>query len=83
MEPGISMGENVLVSSIPFLIFRPKIGDIIAFKKEKKIFVKRIVKASGEKYFVKGDNEKDSLDSTKFGWINKKEIIGKVIFKNF
>ena len=81
MEPTLSSGDIALVSSIPFLFPNPKIGDIIAFRKNDKIFVKRIAKINREKYFVKGDNIKDSLDSKNFGWINKKEIVGKVIFR--
>mgnify|MGYP001597905152 FL=1 len=81
MEPTIVSGQTVLVSKIPFLFLKPKIGDIIAFKKANKVLIKRIAKINGEKYFVKGDNKKDSFDSAKFGWIDKKEIVGKVILK--
>ena len=78
MEPTFKNGNFVLVSSIPYLFVKPKIGDTIAFKNEDKIFVKRVTKVDGEKYFVKGDNDKDSLG---IGRINKKEIVGKVIAK--
>lgn len=86
MEPNILQGQTVLASSIPYLFLKPKIGDIVAFKKEKKVLIKRIAKinpstSSGEKYFVKGDNKKDSLDSKEIGWVLKKEIVGKVILK--
>ena len=95
MEPTLKSGSFVLVSSIPYLLVNPKVGDIIAFKKENKIFIKRIAKinpsrhsaelsrspSSGKKYFVKGDNEKDSLDSRKLGWIEMKNIVGKVIIR--
>ncbi len=78
MEQTFKNGSFVLVSSIPYLFVKPKIGDTIAFKNEDKIFVKRVTKVNGEKYFVKGDNKKDSLE---IGWIKKKEIVGKVIAK--
>lgn len=83
MEPTILDGETVLVSSIPYLFSKPKINDIVAFRKKKtgKIFIKRIADIDKGKYFVKGDNEKDSVDSRSFGWIDKKEIIGKVIYR--
>ena len=85
MEPNISFGQSVLVSNIPYIISKPKIGDIIAFKKKEKIFIKRIVKINpstdGNKYFALGDNKKDSLDSQEFGWVDRKEIVGKVIYK--
>lgn len=34
------------------------------------------------KYFVLGDNQKNSIDSRKFGLIRKKSIEGKVIWEN-
>lgn len=80
MEPSFYSGDFVLASSIPYLFGKPKVGDIIVFKKTNKIFTKRIAKIDREKYFVKGDNNKDSLE---IGWIPKNEILGKVMFKNF
>ena len=80
MEPTLTQGKSILVSSIPFIFSKPKVGDIVAFKKDGKTFIKRITKINGEKYFISGDNEKDSLDSRKFGWINKSDILGKVIY---
>lgn len=82
MEPSIKNGSSVLVSGIPYLFSKPKTYDIVAFREKisKKIFVKRICKIHNEKYFVKGDNIKDSLDSRKIGWINRREIVGKVIY---
>ena len=81
MEPIIKNGDVVLLSVIPYLFSKPKTSNIVAFidKKSKKFFIKRINKINRDKFFVKGDNEEDSLDSRKFGWIEKKEIVGKVI----
>lgn len=79
MSPGIAESKEVLVSSIPYLLFEPKVGDIVAFKKGKNIFIKRIKKVKEDKYYLIGDNEKDSLDSRKFGSVYRKNIIGKVI----
>lgn len=77
-------GQSVLVSSIPYLFSKPKINDIVAFKEKNtgKIFIKRIAKIDNQKYFVKGDNKRDSLDSRELGWIKIKEIIGKVIYRS-
>lgn len=81
MEPNILQGQTVLASSIPYLFSKPKINDIVALRERKsgKVFIKRIVKVDGEKYFVSGDNKKDSMDSKDFGWIERKEIVGRVI----
>lgn len=81
MKPTILQGQTVLVSKIPYLFSKPKVGDIVAFKKEEKIFIKRVVKIDNEKHFVKGDNKKDSMDSRRFGWIERREIVGKVIYR--
>ncbi len=78
MEPTILNGQSVLASSLPFLFGSPKEGDIIVFKREQKIIVKRIREVKNDKILVAGDNEKDSKD---FGWIKKSDIMGKVIFK--
>ncbi len=83
MEPNILQGQTILVSSIPYLFFKPKIGDIVVIKNNKYL-VKRIARidpsADGERYFVSGDNKKDSMDSRKLGWISREDIVGKVIY---
>lgn len=81
MEPTLLNDSIVFVSSIPYLINRPKIGDIVAFRLNKKVLIKRLVKIDNEKYFVRGDNAKDSLDSRRIGWVSRKEILGKVIYR--
>lgn len=79
MEPTLKSNEEVLVSSIPYLFGEPKINDIILFSKNNKKFIKRIKKKNGSKYFLLGDNKKDSLDSKILGWIERKKILGKLI----
>nr|MBI5455432.1 S26 family signal peptidase [Candidatus Levybacteria bacterium] len=81
MEPQIKNGNTVLVSGIIYLFKSPKKGDVIAFKNlDGKILIKRITKKENGKYFMGGDNRKDSLDSNKFGMISKDKILGKVIY---
>lgn len=80
MEPEIKNGGSVIVSCIPYFFSKPKIGDVVAFKKNRKVFIKRISKIDEENYFVKGDNKRDSLDSGQLGWIKRKNILGKVIW---
>jgi signal peptidase I len=82
MEPQIKTGETVLTSNIPYWFKSPKINDIVAFKDNAgRVLIKRISKVQSGKYFVEGDNKKDSLDSRKFGYIFKNQIIGEVIYK--
>lgn len=77
MEPTIKNGQEILVSSLPFLFSKPKVGDMVAFKDSGKWIVKRIKDVKGNQYLVVGDNKSDSK---KFGWIERGKIIGKVIY---
>lgn len=58
-----------------------KSGDVVVFKIKDAVYIKRIEKKKGDRYFLIGDNRKESIDSRKFGWMDEKDIIGKVIFK--
>lgn len=77
MEPSIKPSSEVLVSSLPYLFFKPKPGDIVAFWHFDKVFIKRIKSLKSSKFLMAGDNLSDSL---KIGWKTKKDIIGKVIY---
>lgn len=78
MEPVIKNNDLVFVSSIFYLFKDPKLNDIVAFKHNNKILVKRIIKISKNMYFPKGDNSSDSFDARSFGYIKRKDILGKV-----
>lgn len=84
MVPAFKEGDAVLINRLSYLLSKPRIGDIVVLKKERYI-IKRIAKinpsADGDKFFVVGDNKKESTDSRSFGWISKREIAGKVIIK--
>lgn len=77
MEPALKYGQEVLVSGLFYLFSKPKDGDIIAFKGSDKWIIKRIKESKADKYLVKGDNKSDSRE---FGWIERKNIIGKVVY---
>lgn len=79
MEPTLKQNQIVIVSSIPYLFRKPKIGDIVVLKRQKYI-IKRIAAIKKEQVFVVGDNKKESRDSREFGWIKKDRILGKVIY---
>lgn len=79
MEPTLKEGQILFASLLPYLFFKPKVGDVVVFKDEGKVFIKRIKKLEREKYFLTGDNKSDSLDSRKIGWIDRENILGKVL----
>lgn len=80
MSPVLKQGQDVLVFTWAYLFSKPKVGDIVVLRKGGRDMVKRIQKTHGRRYFVTGDNEKESTDSRNFGEIDKSEIIGKVVF---
>lgn len=79
MEPTFKDGDVVLVNKLSYFFGKPRIGDPIVLRR-KKYLVKRINKIAGDRLFVLGDNKKESADSREFDWIDRKEIVGKVIF---
>lgn len=58
-----------------------KIGDVIGFRFDNQVYIKRISKIKDKMLFVLGDNPDNSLDSRKFGWISKGSVEFKLIFK--
>ena len=77
MMPALKPRDRVIVSSIPFLFSKPKVGDIILFKYNSKIMIKRIKKFEKDRVTVTGDNSSDSL---KIAPTEGDFILGKVIF---
>lgn len=80
MIPTYSSGDIVLVSKIPYYFSRPQNGDIVVFKKKNKEYIKRIVDCKKNRYFVEGDNKKESITSNELGPVLYSEIIGKLIY---
>lgn len=82
MYPTYSPGDLVLVSSLPYLFSNPREGDAIIIKYDGRLMIKRIRQIKRNSYFVIGDNESESTDSRKFGWLKRHQILGKVIYSN-
>lgn len=76
MESALKAGSLVLV----WKTSKIKKGDIIAFRHNGKILIKRVIEVAGRRLTVLGDNPTDSLDSRDFGSIDLADIIGKVIY---
>ncbi len=84
MTPAFRVGDRILVNRLSYLLNKPRIRDVVVLKREKFI-IKRIAKikpsADGDIFFVTGDNRRESTDSRHFGWVRKKDIVGRVMFK--
>lgn len=74
MEPLLCGNDHVLT----FNWRKLKVDDAIVFRYCGLYLVKRIKKASAGKYYVEGDNRALSLRGV---WINKGDVVGKVILK--
>lgn len=77
MSPHLNSGDLVII----FRTKNVKKNDVIVFDKSGDYFVKRVAEIKDSKFFLEGDNKKESIDSRKFGWIDKKDIVGKVVYK--
>lgn len=82
MQPSFKEGQKLIVSSIPYFLREPKVGDVIIIRdpSDGRLLLKRINEVRLRKqYLVAGDNPGDSRDSRTFGAIERKNILGKVI----
>ncbi len=78
MMPALKPNDRVIVSSLPYLFLKPKIGDVVVFRYNGEVLVKRIVRIENGKFSLEGDNKSDSLKTEP---IERKDILGKVMFK--
>jgi phage repressor protein C with HTH and peptisase S24 domain len=75
MAPTYPEGSAVWVTDI--LPIRE--GDVAVFSlKSDTSIIKRVIKVSGECYWVGGDNKQDSLDSREFGWLCSEDLESKM-----
>ena len=81
MEPLYLEKDEVI--TFPYIFSQPRIGDVIVFKHivPPFIYCKKIKKIINDDIWVEGENKEHSIDSRKFGFIKRKNIIGRVLFK--
>lgn len=80
MEPSFKEGDYVFVYQMMKSV---KNGDVIVLRHPSGRFniIKRVKSQDRDSVFVIGDNQKLSEDSRKFGKVDKRYIIGKVVLK--
>ena len=82
LYPEYRSGDFVVTSKIPVLFGWLKPGDVVVlFRQPYGLLVKRIerIEAGGERFFVLGTQLR-SVDSRKLGWIDRQDIVGKVVY---
>ncbi|OHA62279.1 MAG: hypothetical protein A3E07_03415 [Candidatus Wildermuthbacteria bacterium RIFCSPHIGHO2_12_FULL_45_9] len=82
MEPLLKEGDFVCASGLPYFFCSPREEELVvcAHPVDRKMLVKRIVSRKNSRYWVEGVNANESTDSREFGWLEKKQIKGKVLF---
>lgn len=75
--------EQLAVSFNWYPLKKLKVSDLIVIKVNERFMIKRIQKVNKQGFFVIGDNRSGSTDSRQFGWVDKDQIIGKVIYVYF
>ncbi len=81
MSPILNNGDIVIFKKVMVTDFTPEKDTIIIFRNpldQKEILVKKIHKVSPNGVEVRGINQENSLDSRKFGYVSKINIIGLV-----
>jgi phage repressor protein C with HTH and peptisase S24 domain len=77
MSPGLNQDSLIAVLKSK----RYKVGDVVGFKLNDQVLIKRVCKINDSLVYVLGDNPNNSLDSRKLGWINQDSIVFKLIFR--
>ena len=85
MEPLCKEGDFVLLDKLSYLMFRPRVGDMVVSRhpQEDRLILKYIVKekVTGRRsfYWVEGLNKEGSSDSRSFGWVSREAVLGKAL----
>lgn len=78
MEPSIREGSYAIV-----IVWRGKFrkGDVVLLRSPESgsVLIKRVWSVKGNSIFAVGDNRVASIDSRRFGHVDVKRVIGKVI----
>ena len=83
MAPTLNEGDWVVVR------WRPRrkkleVGNIVVIERDDQPgiqYIKRITKIEKKRFWVEGDNSEPSIDSRSWGFLTRKEIIGKFLFR--
>lgn len=77
MKPSYVSGDVLHVSKFR----KPRVGDVVVARdpRDGRLLLKRVGDFVGDKVFISGDNAMESTDSRTFGYVQERDIIGKVV----
>ena len=79
--PDYEHGDFVLVSKIPYYFSSPACGDVIAFHQPGYgLLIKRLIAIDPYGGIQVQGSQPESIDSRVFGAVQRKDIVGKVIW---
>lgn len=79
MYPSLKEGDTIFCMKPLFKTFVK--GDIVVFRNEKEgLMIKELTKIDTNGYYVKGTSPY-SIDSATFGYLQKEELLYKMLFK--
>jgi nickel-type superoxide dismutase maturation protease len=84
MLPEVSAGERVLVNKLAYRLGKPSAGDLVVLhdpRDPRRLLLKRIAVADGDRYEVAGANAEASTDSRTFGPVGLDSLVGKVVWR--
>lgn len=78
---GPSIEEGDFVIGMSYLFFKPQIGHIVIAMDSKggRTILKRVIRVEGHRYWLEGDNTVISVDSRVFGWVDRLNIVARVV----
>ena len=77
MVPTLKSGDFLLVGKTKEF----SIGDLVVIEHGGSRLVKRIVDENTSQIWLSGDNVREGSDSRSFGWVEKDQIVGRVILR--
>ncbi len=80
MEPNLKQSTTVITFNWYYFLRSPHVNDLVVAKVMERLVIKRIKKTKKNEVWLEGDNKEASTDSRSFGWIDKKDIMGKVVY---
>ena len=85
--PTLFAGDRVIVlRGLGLLRVRTRVDDLVAVRDPRdagRLMVKRVTGFEGDRVVVRGDNEAASTDSRHFGSVDRRTILGRVVYRYY